>query len=150
LEADEALAAVPPPAPTPPPPGRKKAVEFHVAAGAVERQAAPSRSVERVRDELGKAEAVSPCAAWLDSGVSGIWSVSDAAEGRRQLDGMARDVGGAGLAINGTYRLLVPRDRFEEVFYALRARSIAGLAEPPPLPPGDGCVALAIVLAPAR
>jgi len=41
----------------------------------------------------------------------------------------------------------VPRARFEEVFFALRARGVSGLDDLPVPIPGDDCLALSIAIA---
>lgn len=104
-----------------------------------------------VRAPLAKRVAASPCGErWTDSGVRGTWDVADAAKSARELDRMARDVAGTGtwrgIADGRPYQLVVPRARFEEVFFALRARGVLGLDELPVLPPGDDCAALSIAL----
>jgi hypothetical protein len=66
------------------------------------------------------------------------------------LDRIARDVGGVGdsrgLADSRPYVLVVPRDRFDEVLSALRARGVTGLAAPPALEKGDDCAAISVAL----
>ena len=104
------------------------------------------------RAPLAKIAAASPCGErWTDSGVRGTWDVSDAARAARELDRMARDVAGTGtwrgVADGRPYQLVVPRARFEEVFFALRARGVLGLDELPVLPPGDDCAAISIAVA---
>ena len=72
----------------------------------------------------------------------------------RDLNRMARDVGGIGVwrgvAEGGPYVLAVPRPRFEEVFYALRARGMGGLTEPPTLAAGSECAGISIELGAPR
>lgn len=102
-----------------------------------------------------KAETVSICVdRWSDSGVRGAWEVADPIASARELNTMAHDAGGIGLwrgiADGRPYLLIVPRSRYEEIFYALRARGIAGLVDPPVLAPGDDCTALSITIALAR
>jgi hypothetical protein len=82
--------------------------------------------------------------------VRGTWIVPDPGGAARELDRIARDVGGVGtwrgVADGRPYVLAVPRPRFEEVFFALRARGVAGLVEPPVLADGSDCAGLSIAL----
>jgi len=98
-----------------------------------------------------KAEAVPSCVdRWSDSGVRGSWDVSDVDAAERQLGRIAHAVRGIGLwrgvADGRPYVVVVPRDRFEEVFYALRARGVTGLEEPPTLAEGTDCTGISIAL----
>ena len=98
-----------------------------------------------------KSEARSLCAEhWSDSGARGTWVVTDIASAVQILDKIARDVSGIGQwhgADDGRpYMLVVPRGRFEEVYYALRARGVSGLDEPPGLPEGSGCAGVSVTL----
>jgi hypothetical protein len=93
----------------------------------------------------------SPCAEqWSDSGVRATWTVDDVATSVQQLDRMAGDVGGIGvwrgIADGGLYMLAIPRGRFEEVYFALRARGVGGLAAPPAMVPGNDCAGISIVI----
>lgn len=102
-----------------------------------------------------KAEAASICVdRWSDSGVRGSWEVPDPVASARELNAIAHDAGGIalwrGVDDGRPYLLIVPRSKYEEIFYALRARGIAGLIEPPVLAPGDDCTALSITIARAR
>jgi hypothetical protein len=98
-----------------------------------------------------KADAHTSCDEhWSDSGIRGFWDVPDVRAAVTDLDRIAIDVGGLGLSRNvpngGPYVLVVPRERFEEVFYALRARGIAGFGGPPRLPEGAGCAGISLTL----
>jgi anti-sigma factor RsiW len=120
-------------APAPPPPAASRALAPMAQAPAA------------------KAVAASPCGErWTDSGARGTWDVPDAAKAARELDRIARDLAGRGawrgVADGRPYQLVVPRGHFEEVFFALRARGVAGLEELPTPPPGDDCLALSIAL----
>jgi len=133
-ERRDRLAQAPSPM-TPPPPARSVAPTEQVAAA--------------------KALLASPCGErWTDSGVRGTWEVADAAKAARELDRIARDVAGTGtwrgVADGRPYQLVVPRAHFEELFFALRARGVAGLDELPVLPPGDDCAALSIAFRPTE
>jgi hypothetical protein len=90
--------------------------------------------------------------AWSIGSDSGVVSLgrsrrSHRGDGARRI---ALDVGGFGVSRNvgdgGPYVLVVPRERFEEVFYALRARGIAGFGGPPRLPEGTGCAGISLTL----
>lgn len=87
---------------------------------------------------------------WSDSGARGTWVVPDVDSAAQSLDRIARDVSGIGIwhgAADGRpYTLVVPRRRFEEVYYALRARGVSGLDEPPVLPEGGGCAGISVGL----
>lgn len=87
---------------------------------------------------------------WSDSGVHGSWDVPDAHAAVGELDRIARDVGGVGdsrgVADSRPYVLVVPRDRFDEVLSALRARGVTRLAAPPALEKGDDCAAISVAL----
>jgi putative zinc finger protein len=87
---------------------------------------------------------------WSDSGLRATWEVHDVTTAVRELNVMARDVGGTGVwrgvAGGGPYVLAVPRGRFEEVFFALRARGVAGLSEPPAVAAGSDCAGISIAL----
>jgi len=100
---------------------------------------------------LARSVAASPCGErWTDSGVRGTWDVADAAKAARELDRIARDLAGRGtwrgIADGRPYQLVVPRARFDEVFFALRARGVSGLDELPAPAPGDDCLALSIAI----
>jgi hypothetical protein len=102
-----------------------------------------------------KADAATPCAdRWSDSGARGTWEVADPVAAAHELDTIVLDVGGTGLwrGIDDgrPYQLIVPRSRYLEVFYALRARGIAGFVDPPALDVGDDCTALSITIVHAR
>jgi hypothetical protein len=93
----------------------------------------------------------SPCAEqWSDSGLRATWSVQDVAVAVRELSRMAGDVGGIGVwrgvAEGGLYMLVVPRGKFDEVYFALRARGVDGLAAPPAVAPGNDCAGISIVI----
>ncbi len=87
---------------------------------------------------------------WSDSGVRGSWSVPEIYEAERQLGRIAHAVGGIGLwrgvADGRPYIVVVPRDHFDEVFYALRARGVAGLDEPPTVADGTDCTGISVAL----
>jgi hypothetical protein len=111
----------------------------------------PQPRMARASVAATKAEARSPCAEqWSDSGLRAAWSVEDVAIAVQQLDRMAGDVGGIGvwrgIADGGLYMLAVPRGRFEEVYFALRARGVGGLAAPPAMVPGNDCAGISIVI----
>jgi hypothetical protein len=98
-----------------------------------------------------KPEGRSPCAEqWSDSGLRPTWSVQDVAVAVRELSRMAGDVGGIGVwrgvAEGGLYMLVVPRGKFDEVYFALRARGVDGLAAPPAVAPGNDCAGMSIVI----
>jgi hypothetical protein len=97
---------------------------------------------------LGRA---SPCAErWSDSGLRGRWEVPDVEAAARELGQVAIEVGGSsewrGAADGRPYVLIVPRDRFDEVFYALRARGIAGLDVLVSLADVTGCPGITVTL----
>jgi anti-sigma factor RsiW len=111
------------------------------------RVAAPSAMLEW----SAKSEAVPSCVdRWSDSGLRGSWDVPDVDAAERQLGRIAHAVGGIGLwrgvADGRPYVVVVPRGRFEEVFYALRARGVAGLGEPPALSEGADCTGISVAL----
>ena len=98
-----------------------------------------------------KSESRSPCSEqWSDAGLRAAWEVQDVTIAVRELNVMARDVGGVGVwrgvADGGPYVLAVPRGRFDEVFFALRARGVTGLVEPPAAAAGNDCAGISIVL----
>ena len=98
-----------------------------------------------------KSALVTSCAdRWSDSGLRGSWGVPDVDEAERQLGRIAHAVGGIGLwrgvAEGRPYVVVVPRDRFEEVFFALRARGVTGLEGPPTLAEGTDCAGISIGL----
>jgi hypothetical protein len=112
------------------------------------------RSVESLRTSApaAKLQARAPCEeSWTDSGAYGTWEVEDIAAAVKVLDGISRSFGGIGKWRGGAngppYVAVVPRDRFEEAYYAFRARGIEGLGEPPALPEGGECVGISVVLA---
>jgi hypothetical protein len=88
---------------------------------------------------------------WSDSGVRGTWTVPNVVSAALVLDRIAHDVGGLGVwwgAADGRpYVLVVPRRRFEEVYFSLRARGVSGLGEPPDLAGGTDCAGISIALA---
>ena len=90
---------------------------------------------------------------WSDSGLRATWEVPDVVTAVRELNLMARDVGGThvrrGIVEGGAYVIVVPRASFQEVFFALRARGMTILGEPPALGPGSDCTGISIVLAAA-
>ncbi len=111
------------------------------------RQLAPSSAPA----PAAKSAAVPSCLdRWSDSGVSGSLEVTDVDAAERQLGRVAHAVSGIGLwrgvADGRPYVVVVPRDRFEEVFYALRARGVSGLEEPPTLAEGTDCTGISIWL----
>ena len=127
-----------------------------VEPAAVERR---DREVSKVMNEAvgvapapaAKSAVVSSCTdRWSDSGVRGSWGVTDVYEGERQLGRIAHAVGGIGLwrgvAEGRPYVVVVPRDHFEEVFYALRARGVTGLDDPPTLVEGADCAGISVAL----
>jgi hypothetical protein len=87
---------------------------------------------------------------WSDSAARGDWGVPDIFAAERQLGRVAHAVGGIGLwrgvQDGRPYVVVVPRDHFEEVFYALKARGVAGLNEAPTLPEGTDCVGISVAL----
>jgi hypothetical protein len=98
-----------------------------------------------------KSAVLSSCAdRWSDSGVRGSWGVPDIYEAERQFGRIAHAVGGIGLwrgvADGRPYVVVVPRNHFEEVFYALRARGVTGLDEPPAVAEGTDCVGISVAL----
>jgi len=98
-----------------------------------------------------KSAVVSSCMdRWSDSGVRGSWRVPDVYEAERQLGRIAHAVGGIGLwrgvADGRPYVVVVPREHFEEVFYALRARGVTGLDAPPTVAEGADCAGISIAL----
>jgi len=95
--------------------------------------------------------APSPCAEqFSDSGLRGGWEVPDVDVAARDLARVARDVGGIsqwrGITDGRPFVLIVPRDRFDEVFYALRARGVTGLVTPPALAEGVACAGISVTL----
>lgn len=129
--------------------GAAKAMNQAVAA-------APSRpQAPTVLPPLAaKTAPVSACVdRWSDSGVRGTWEVVDPRVAATDLGRIAADVSGVGLwrgiADGRPYVLVVPRDRFQEVFVTLRARGIAGLDAPPSLAEGTDCLGISIALTPA-
>ena len=121
-------------------------------AGAKEKVAAQVAAADERREpKAAKAEVSSVCGErWLDSGLRATWNVQDVATAVWELNRMAHDVRGIGVwhgpADGGPYVLAVPRARFEEVFFALRARGMDGLSEPPALVAGSDCAGISIQL----
>jgi hypothetical protein len=136
--------------------GVEGGVEGGVATRAKDKVAAQLMvSDARHEPAAAKTEVSSVCTErWSDSGIRARWAVQDVAAAVGDLDRMARDVGGVrvwrGIAEGGPYVLVVPRPRFEEVFFALRARGMEGLAEPPTLDAGSDCAGISIEIAPSR
>jgi hypothetical protein len=134
--------------------GVDSGVEGGVEAGTAAPMAGQvSAADERRERAAAKAtnETRSPCSEqWSDSGLRATWEVQDVGTAVRELNVMARDVGGTrvrrGVVDGGAYVLVVPRGRFEEVFFALRARGVTGLVEPPAVAAGDDCLGISIVL----
>jgi hypothetical protein len=98
-----------------------------------------------------KAEADVSCAErWSDSGLRGSWDVPDVDEAERALGRVAHAVGGLGLwrgvADGRPYIVVIPRERFVEVVYALRARGVTGFPETPPPSEGTDCAGIFITL----
>ena len=94
-----------------------------------------------------------PCAdGYTDTGLRVRWPSPDAAALDREIAQIARDVGGAVLGAGrepaASRALVVPRDRFEEVFFALRARGLSGLDALPTLAPSAACASISIQLDP--
>ena len=125
--------------------------------GAVERRTAAKAANEAARQMQpaapppARSDTGSVCAdQWSDSGLRATWEVQDVGTAVRELNQMARDVGGVGVwrgVVDGRpYVLVVPRDRFEEVFFALRARGVTGLREPPALAEGKDCASISVGL----
>lgn len=117
--------------------------------GARERSQAPAAAAPLA----AKTAPLSSCVdRWSDSGLRGTWEVRDVHIAVTDLGLIAADVGGIGLwrgiADGRPYELVVPRDRFDEVFYALRARGVAGLDAPPSLAEGTDCVGISVALRP--
>jgi len=117
------------------------------AVGVAPRELAPAAAPTLAR----KSEAVSSCMdRWSDSGLRGSWDVPNVDAAERQLGRIAHAVSGIGLwrgvADGRPYVVVVPRDRFEEVFYALRARGVTGLLEPPTLAEGTDCTGISVAL----
>ena len=122
-------------------------------AGADEKAAATDSAAMRLAPAapLAKTSAVSPCVdRWSDSGVRAIWGVPDIDNAATELGVIADAVGGIGLwrGIDDgrPYVIVVPRERFEEVFDALRARGASGLDAPPALDPGTDCKGISVAL----
>lgn len=132
-------------------------VEGGVADERQERAAAKmaSQVPTLMKPASAKSETSSVCTErWIDSGLRARWDVQDVTTAVWDLSRMARDVGGIGVwhgvADGGPYVLVVPRPRFEEVFFALRARGMDGLAEPPALAAGSECAGISIELVAPR
>jgi hypothetical protein len=111
----------------------------------------PQAQMQPATAEGAKLLSRSPCAEqWSDSGLRPTWSVQDVAVAVRELSRMAGDVGGIGVwrgvAEGGLYMLVVPRGKFDEVYFALRARGVGGLAAPPAVTPGNDCAGISIVI----
>lgn len=157
--------SAPPAAPTAPAPagvaggviggavgGVEGGAEGGVATGAKEKVAAQLSAADARREPAAaKTEIASVCTErWIDSGLRVWWDVQDVSTAVWNLNRMARDVGGIGVwrgvPGGGPYVLAVPRERFEEVFFALRARGMGGLDEAPSLPPGSECAGISIDL----
>lgn len=133
---------------------------------AIERETAPAREPSpqlapgtgAAGDERRDAAApivtavpIPPCGdRWLDSRVRGTWASWDTGLAAAALDRMAHDFGGSGVwrgAADGRpYVMVVPRSRFDEAFFALRARGVTGLDELPVLPAGTVCVGISVAL----
>jgi len=157
LAPDEDLARAPadaaPPS-APPPAPEVKAKEEDEARDAVARQrpeAFAKSSVPATAAPSARIASPVPCGeGYADTGLRVRWPSPDAAALDRELAQIARDVGGgvvgAGLEAGAVRTLLVPRDRFEEVFFALRARGLSGLDALPTLVPGAACAGVSIVL----
>jgi hypothetical protein len=132
--------------------GVEGGAEGGTATGAKEKVAAQVASVDERREPAAaKSEIASVCTErWIDSGLRVWWDVHDVPTAVWDLNRMARDVGGIGVwrgvPGGGPYVLAVPRPRFEEVFFALRARGMGGLDEAPSLPPGSECAGISIDL----
>jgi hypothetical protein len=82
--------------------------------------------------------------------VRGGWEVKDVDAAARELGRIAADAGGTsqwrGATDGRPFLLIVPRGRFDEVFYALRARGLTGLVTPPRLPDDTACAAVSVTL----
>jgi hypothetical protein len=158
------------------PGGVESVVEGGVVGGAVggaeggaghpaERQASADEDRrDRLRPPAKDSAATAPSAApraktapvsscvdrWSDSGLRGAWIVPDASIAVRELGRIADDVGGIGewrgIADGRPYVLIVPRNRFDEVFYALRARGVTGLMAVPTLDAGVDCAGISVAL----
>ena len=87
---------------------------------------------------------------WSDSGLRGSWDVPDVDAAERELGRIAHAVSGIGLwrgvAEGRPYIVVVPRGRFEEVVYTLRARGVTGLVDPPSLADVDDCTGISVAL----
>jgi hypothetical protein len=117
------------------------------AVGAAPRPQSPTV----VPPPAAKTAPVSACVdRWSDSGLHVTWEVVDLRIAATDLGLIAADVSGIGLwrgvADGRPYVLVVPRDRFQEVFFALRARGVVGLDAPPALAEGTDCVGISIAL----
>jgi len=126
---------------------RESSKALNEAVGVAPRELAPAAAPA----PAAKSAIMSSCVdRWSDSGLRGSWDVSDVDAAERQLGRVAHAVGGIGLwrgvEDGRPYVVVVPRDRFEEVFYALRARGVTGLEEPPTLPEGTDCTGILIAL----
>jgi hypothetical protein len=95
---------------------------------------------------------VSPCAEhWSDSGVRGSLTAPELLAAVSDLTRIASGAGGAAIwrgASDERIVLTVPRDRFDDVLRALRARGVAGLPERQTLAmaTGDDCAGIFVVL----
>lgn len=101
--------------------------------------------------EGGVPGGLSPCVdRWSDSGVRGTWEVQDVDGAARDLSLLSREVGGIGLWRGNDdgrpFVVVVPRNRFDEVFYTLRARGVGGLDALPALDPGTDCKGISVAL----
>jgi hypothetical protein len=142
--------------------GAKEKVAAQVAAADERQERAAAKVASQVPTLMkpapppaAKVEIPSVCSErWIDSGLRARWNVQDVTAAVWDLGRMARDVGGIGVwhgvADGGPYVLVVPRLRFEEVFFALRARGMEGLAEPPALAAGSECAGISIDLVAPR
>jgi hypothetical protein len=163
-KADErSLRSAPMPQGPPPPPeadtavdaARERAAASKVAAAAPE--GVPGGVVGGVVGGVGDgvvngaSGSLSRCAEhWSDSGLRGRWEVQDVEAAARELGRMAVDAGGStewrGAADGRPFVLIVPRHRFDEIFYALRARGIAGLDALVSLADVAGCPGITVTL----
>ena len=135
----------------------RERVASKVAAAEATAPSAPGVSGGVKSGVLGEVEGgvpggvASPCAErWSDSGLRANWDVADEEAAAGELVRLGVAVGGSsewrGVADGRPFVLIVPRGRFDEVFYVLRARGVTGLERPPLLDPGVECEGISVTL----